>query len=216
MSAKKPAKPKRPAKPGLTGVQTQVLARLAGLYADMSTAYGQASTRLGLSCADCPDNCCVSFFQHHTRVEWLYLWQGLAALPGERRAGYLGRAEDWVRQARQITAQGLRPRLLCPLNDGGLCGVYEHRLMICRLHGVPNVLRRPDGREISFPGCFKAQELTGTGEAAEAPAGVVLDRTPFYTALARLEMDLLGPRARQLPRVDLTLAEMLVLGAPEL
>ena len=78
---------------------------------------------------------------------------------------------------------------MCPLNDDGLCGVYGHRLMICRMHGVPNALVRPDGRRIQFAGCFRAQELT-----QEADDVFVLDRTPLYTDLVRLEMEFLGSK----------------------
>ncbi len=213
MSAKKPSRPKRLAKPPL--LAPALAARLADLYSRMQEAYATAAQAIGLSCQACADNCCVSFFQHHTHVEWAYLWQGLSALPEDRRAAYLQRAEDYLRQARFLLAQGLRPRLMCPVNDNGLCGIYAHRLMICRLHGVPNVLRRPDGREIAFPGCEPCQGLT-QGLAKGQEAAPVLDRTPFYTELAALEMELLGARPRALSRVDLTLAEMLVLGPPKL
>ncbi|WP_022661241.1 hypothetical protein [Paucidesulfovibrio longus] len=183
--------------------------KLAALYKRMGDAYADAATRVGLSCADCEDNCCTSYFQHHTYVEWAYLWHGLNALPEARRQDYLARAEDYAAQARQALDAGERPRIMCPLNDGGLCGVYEHRLMICRMHGVPNVLVKPNGQRVQFAGCFRSQALT-----REVDDVFVLDRTPLYRDLARLEMDYLGSKLRQLPRVDLTLAEMLVAGPP--
>ncbi len=186
------------------------LRKLPALYARMEREYAQAAAELGLSCQGCSDNCCVSFFQHHTYVEWAYLWEGMDALPGERREDYLRRAGEYVRLSREALAAGQRPKLMCPVNDGGLCGLYSHRLMICRLHGVPNVLRRPDGRPVFSPGCWKAQELCADRQPQ------AMDRTDIYTALARLEMDFLGARMRALPRVDLTLAEMLVMGPPRL
>ena len=186
-----------------------VLRRLRELYARMDQAYAAAAQAIGLSCDGCPDNCCTSFFQHHTYVEWAYLWKGLEALPGDRRQDYGTRAAIYVREAQDALSLGQRPQLMCPLNDQGLCGLYEHRLMICRLHGVPTVSVRPDGARQEFPGCFKAQELCA-GRADVA----VLDRTALYRDLARLEMEFLGSRLRQLPRVDLTLAEMIVRGNP--
>jgi hypothetical protein len=190
----------------------QAFRKLASLYADMqghSSAHAQA---LGLTCDGCPQNCCTSFFQHHTRVEWAYLLQGLSQLPADRRAGYEERARAYVRDATAALDRGKRPSSMCPLNDDGRCGLYAHRLMICRLHGVPNRLRYPDGRTVDFPGCFRSQEIcTGTD------AFPVLDRTVLYTRLMELEVRFVGPgRIRALPRVDLTLAEMIVQGSPTL
>jgi len=189
----------------------QAFRKLAVLYTDMQKAYASHAGALGLTCESCTDNCCTSYFQHHTRIEWAYLLQGLAELPTERRIEYEKRARDYVQKAQQALAAGERPRIMCPLNDDGLCGLYAHRLMICRLHGVPNRLRYPNGREIDFPGCFRSQELCAAGGPIP-----VLDRTPLYTRLMELEVQFVGPgRIRTLPRVDLTLAEMIVQGPPQ-
>jgi hypothetical protein len=97
---------------------------------------------------------------------------------------------------------------MCPLNEEGLCVLYPHRLMICRLHGVPSALTRPDGQTMRFPGCFRCQEVVGE---KETPA---LDRTALLRRLAGLEMAWLGPRRRTLPKVKMTIAKMLVEGPP--
>ncbi len=189
----------------------QAFRKLAALYADMQDAYARHAQALGLTCDNCPDNCCTSYFQHHTRIEWAYLLQGLSELPPERRTEYEKRARMYVREACDALARGERPHIMCPLNDDGRCGVYTHRLMICRLHGVPNRLRYPDGRTLDFPGCFRSQEL-----CAAADSFPVLDRTALYTRLMELEVQFVGPgRIRSLPRVDLTLAEMIVQGTPQ-
>ncbi len=189
----------------------QAFRKLAALYADMQNSYVGHAQALGLTCDNCPDNCCTSYFQHHTRIEWAYLLQGLGELPAARRAEYERRAREYVRQAQDALGQGERPRIMCPLNDDGRCGVYAHRLMICRLHGVPNRLRYPNGRTVDFPGCFRSQEL-----CAAADSFPILDRTPLYTRLMELEVQFVGPgRIRSLPRVDLTLAEMIVQGSPQ-
>jgi hypothetical protein len=190
---------------------SQAFRKLAALYADMQDAYARHAQALGLTCDNCPDNCCTSYFQHHTRIEWAYLLQGLSELPPERRTEYEKRARMYVREAGDALARGERPHIMCPLNDDGRCGVYTHRLMICRLHGVPNRLRYPDGRTLDFPGCFRSQEL-----CAAADSFPVLDRTALYTRLMELEVQFVGPgRIRSLPRVDLTLAEMIVQGTPQ-
>lgn len=193
-------------------MNSRALTRLADLYRQMDEAYAQAAQRLGLSCEGCADNCCTSHFQHHTHVEWAYLWEGMTALPEAQRQRYLGRARRAVAEAQAALARGERPEVMCPLNDAGRCGLYGHRLMICRLHGVPNLLRRPDGRVLTFPGCWKSQALCAKRD--DVP---LLDRTPLYLRLAEVERSFVGAaRLRRLPKVDLTLAEMLVAGPPEL
>lgn len=190
----------------------QAFRKLAVLYTDMQAQYAAHAQAMGLTCDGCPQNCCTSYFQHHTRIEWAYLLHGLAILPTDRRTEYERRAMIYVREANEALSRGERPKIMCPLNDEGRCGVYAHRLMICRLHGVPNRLRFPDGRSLDFPGCFRSQELCEKAETFP-----VLDRTALYTRLMELEVQYVGPsRIRSLPRVDLTLAEMIVQGAPQL
>jgi hypothetical protein len=99
---------------------------------------------------------------------------------------------------------------MCPLNEDGLCILYEHRMMICRLHGVPNRVRMPNGETQHFPGCFKSRELTAG--LASPPS---LDRTNFYRRLADIEQGFLGSKIRTLPRVRLTLAELILAGPPK-
>lgn len=185
-----------------------VLKKLTALYADMDAAYAAAAAAAGLSCAGCADNCCVSFFQHHTHAEWLYLHEGLGKLPAQRREAYEARARDYVEAVRDSLARGETPTAMCPVNDDGLCGLYDHRLMICRLHGVPNVLIGGMGiRE--FPGCGPCQRLMAAGVGAKA-----MDRTPLLRRLAGLEMELWGSRPGRPPKVDMTLAEMILAGPP--
>ncbi|WP_421900167.1 hypothetical protein [Maridesulfovibrio sp.] len=188
-----------------------VFRKLGALYERMASVYADTSKKIGLSCEGCEENCCTSYFQHHTYVEWAYLWQGLNKLSEDKRNEYIQRSEDYVRNAKAMLDNGMRPKIMCPLNDDGLCGVYKHRLMICRMHGVVNTLRQPNGRQLSFPGCFKCQDLTKDMENVP-----VVDRTPLYKELVGLEMGLLGNKIRTMPKVDLTLAEMIVMGPPNL
>ena len=187
------------------------LGRLSRLYLEMEDAYNRAADKIGLTCNGCPDNCCTSYFQHHTYIEWAYLWKGMTSCPDETQRELINRAVEYVRQSQVLLAQGRRPQLMCPLNHNGLCQLYEYRLMICRMHGVPNSFIRPDGKKMSFPGCYRCQKLCSALE--EVP---VLDRTAFYRDLAALEMAFAGTTGKALPRVKLTLAEMLVHGPPSI
>ena len=186
-----------------------MLEALSRLYAEMEEAYNQVAGKIGLSCQGCPDNCCNSYFQHHTHVEWAYLWEGLKTRSDEQQRELVNRAEAYVAESQSSLAQGLRPRIMCPLNENGLCRLYEHRLMICRMHGVPNSFVRPDGEKISFPGCFRCQELCSHSEKVP-----VLERTDFYRELASLEIAFMRSKRQDLRKVNLTLAEMIVKGPP--
>lgn len=193
-------------------LEPEISLKLATLYARMEAAYDGVARAMGFSCAGCPDNCCDSYFLHYTYVEWAYLWEGLAGLPEEQQEAVRQRAVRAVAQSRQaIISGGDHAHPMCPLNEQGRCSLYAHRLMICRLHGVPATMTRPDGRSLSFPGCFRCQDLP-----AGASAQATLDRTDFYQQMVDLEKTLLGPRRGLLPRVKMTLAQMLVAGPPSL
>lgn len=194
---------------------TAALRKLAELYRRMDAAYAKSAAILELSCSGCPDSCCETVFRHHTYVEWAGLWAGLTALPAPQLDTVREAAGDWVRRHQNPVLPGVRPRVPCPLSEespeGLRCGLYHMRPMVCRLHGVPNVLLRPGRGTSAFPGCDRAQALGKTCEPA------LLDRTPLLTELARLEMDLVGrERMGKLPRVDLTIAEMILLGQPKI
>ncbi len=189
----------------------EIATQLADLYARMEAAYDDVARQLDFSCQGCPDNCCDSYFRHHTYVEWAYLWEGVNELPEERQRQLVARAEEYVEASERALAREQRPQVMCPLNDDGLCTLYAHRLMICRMHGVPSSLTRPDGQSQKFPGCFRCQELVG--ERADVPT---VDRTGFYRELVALEVAFLGHRRHLLPKVNKTLAEMLVEGPPGL
>ncbi len=190
-----------------------VFTRLATLYDRMAKAYSETAAQAGLTCEGCRDNCCVSFFQHHTYIEWTYLWRGMRELPQETRTRFLSRAAEVVRGYQSALAMNVRPSIMCPLNDDGLCGLYQHRLMICRMHGTRNIMLLPNGERRVFSGCSRFVESVQPLAEDQIP---VLDRTELYRELVQLEMEFVGPNLRVLPRVNLTLAEMLVQGPPSL
>ncbi len=192
-------------------LQPQLAAKIADLYDRMEKAYDIVARQLDFTCDGCPDNCCDSYFQHHTYVEWAYLWQGLAGLDPARRKGIENRAAEYVAACERALARGERPQLMCPLNEEGRCGLYRHRLMICRMHGVPSSLTFPNGQSKKFPGCFRCQEIVGDRQATPA-----VERAPLFRELVALEQELLGAQQGQLPKVNKTIAEMILLGPPRL
>ena len=184
------------------------------IYASMASVYDEVAGALPLTCQGCPDNCCDSYFLHYTYSEWAYLWEGIRALDDARLDRIMAQAKEYVAQSRGLLARGERPQLMCPLNDQGLCGLYSHRLMICRTHGVPATLTRPDGQSLRFPGCFRCQEVVSASFAV-ATAAPAMDRTILYQRLAQLETRFLGDRRGLLPKIKLTIAEMIVGGPPK-
>ncbi|MCG6928910.1 MAG: hypothetical protein LJE64_00020 [Desulfofustis sp.] len=192
-----------------------LILQLEQLYRDMEAAYDTVAGQLDHSCDGCPDNCCDSYFLHHTYIEWAYLWHGVEALPDARRRQILERAARYQEDSSLLIGNGRRPKLMCPLNDDGRCTMYKHRLMVCRTHGVPASMIRPDGKKLSFPGCFRCQELVESRglAAAEFP---VMERTGLLRRLVILEHEFLEGRRHLAPKVRRTIASMLVEGPPRL
>lgn len=191
----------------------ELAGQLAELYAEMERRYAVAAADLDFSCIGCPDNCCDSYFQHHTYIEWAYLWTGLRSLPAGELDEIMNRAASYIKHGEAMLRRGALPDLMCPLNREGLCSLYSHRLMICRLHGVPATLSRPDGRVLHFPGCFRCQELVARKQkkCQDLPA---LERFDLYKRLAELEISLLDSGSRALPKVKMTIAQMLLYEPP--
>jgi len=192
-------------------LQPELAAKIADLYDRMEKAYDIVARQLDFTCDGCPDNCCDSYFQHHTYVEWAYLWQGLMELEPERRKEIENRAAEYAAASERALSRGERPQVMCPLNEAGRCGVYRHRLMICRMHGVPSSLTFPNGQIKKFPGCFRCQEIVGDRQAVPT-----VERAPLFRGLVALEQELLGEQQDQLPKVKKTIADMILLGPPRL
>ncbi len=190
-----------------------LLLELQEIYQGMENDYARVARQLSFTCGGCPDNCCDSYFLHHTYAEWSYLWLGFRQLAPAKQRDVLRRAAAAAMACEQALRQGERPQVMCPLNDEGLCVLYPYRLLVCRTHGVPASMTRPDGRRLTFPGCFRCQEIVGNlrAQGAEIP---LVERTPLLRRLALLENALLRGDRQRYPKVKLTIAEMLVKGPP--
>jgi hypothetical protein len=192
-----------------------LIGQLEQLYRDMEAAYDTVAGQLDHSCDGCPDNCCDSYFLHHTYIEWAYLWLGVGSLPADIRDALLARAREYVLKSEKKIGGGERPKLMCPLNEGGRCSLYAHRLMVCRTHGVPASMTRPDGKRLNFPGCFRCQELV-EGKGLKEEEIPVMERTELLRRLVALEQEFLEGRRHLAPKVKRTIAQMLVSGPPAL
>ena len=191
-----------------------MIVQVEEIYKKLQSQYDRAAKILSFSCYGCPDNCCDSYFLHHTYVEWAYLWIGFRQLEAERQDSLRQRSEGWLIESEKALSAGRRPQLMCPLNENGLCVLYTHRLLVCRTHGVPARMIKPDGQELRFPGCFRCQEIVAGYSPGDEPPFV--ERTILLHNLADLENELLRGKRHLFPRVRITIAEMLVKGPPVL
>lgn len=179
------------------------LEKLRNIYETMDRAYGEAMAFYGFDCNGCQENCCRTYFFHYTIAEYLYLIRGLSTLDG-------GLQEEIIRRAQEMGNPGQKENYLCPLNLHGRCLLYPYRAMICRLHGLPFEVQRPDGLIDEGPGCerFEKERIR-----QKLPYRRI-DRTPFYRDLANLEKGI--RQAIQYPhRFKMTIAEMLKEGRGE-
>ena len=92
-------------------------ARLKKLYGEMEATYDNVAVQLGFSCKGCPDNCCDSYFLHHTYTEWSYLWSGFQQLPKEKQQEVMDCSKNYVKGCHEAELKGGRPQLMCPLNE---------------------------------------------------------------------------------------------------
>ena len=106
---------------------------------------------------------------------------------------------------RDPSGEGYRG-LVCVLNEGGLCSLYEFRPMICRLAGIAHTFIRPDGRSISGAGCLIFER-----DVRPLYPTASIDRTPLYREMAELETETLTLLRRSRPK-PCTVAEILARG----
>ena len=185
------------------------------IYNKLEGLYSGVAQKIRFSCEGCPDNCCDSYFLHYTYLEWAYLHIGMKALPLEKQAALTLKAMDYQEECKKAKAVGDRPQVMCPLNENGRCILYNHRLLVCRTHGVPATMGRPDGQRLEFPGCYRCQKIVDKKYMHQSEAPKV-ERTPFLQRLASLENELLENKRHEHPKVKMTIAEMLTQGPPKI
>ena len=167
----------------------------------MDKAWDVVAAGYGFKCSGCMDNCCTSFFFHHTFIEKAYLLSGLKTLTSGTQKEILSRAETYCNRTFSTGSEAASLRIMCPVNEEGRCLLYPYRPMICRLHGIPHEMKKPGGLPVKGPGCR-------AGGFDEKPY-IAFDRTPFYRQMALLEMDF--RKMRHLSgKIKQTVAQMLL------
>ncbi len=177
--------------------------RIIAVYAQMDAAYEAVAGHFGFVCDGCEDNCCRTRFRHHTLIEVAYLIEGFEALDSGLRHRVAEQARVYRRTLRDAEIRGRPFRHWCPLNQAGRCILYAHRPMICRLHGLPHIMRHPARGLIQGAGCHMF-EIEGRNKAPRP-----LDRSGIYQDLARLEQTVRRASGWRAP-ISMTVADMLL------
>jgi Fe-S-cluster containining protein len=157
---------------------------LSEIFTAIDAEYEKARAHYeGFSCDGCVDNCCTTVFHHHTLIEYFYFIEGLGKLDPKLLDIAAARSEGYLSAMRKQLGNLNAARIMCPLNFEGQCRIYEHRPLICRIHGMPGVLHSVRGKN-EWQGCKVFNEkFAGRMDH-------VIDRTMFYTKIAALEGDL--------------------------
>jgi Fe-S-cluster containining protein len=172
------------------------------LFNAMEGDYDSVATHYTFSCKGCQDNCCTQRFFHYTWAELFYLIEGLRQAEPERAKEIVRKSQEVV-SAYEVEKDPMNPDpIMCPINFDGLCSLYTHRPMICRMHGLPHRVKGPQNRETRGTGCsvFISKDIK---------VDWTVNRTPHYTALARIERDT-RLRKRLTGNLRMTTAEMII------
>ena len=153
---------------------------LKKVYAQMDHAWNKIAREYGFRCKGCKDNCCKSLFFHHTHVEKSYLRHGFTRLDPARQKTIRNRAEEYIEKTFQSQKNVESKKIMCPVNEDGLCLLYKYRPMICRLHGLPHELHRAGSDPVKGTGCEAG--------AFRKKTYIPFNRTPFYQQMAQIEM----------------------------
>jgi len=181
--------------------------QVAHIYQKMDQAYSESADAYDFVCNGCEDNCCNTRFFHHTHIEFGYLIEGLKHIPIQKQNQIIEKADHVCKESQSLMASNKHVWLMCPLNEQGKCVLYEHRPMICRLHGIAHELKVP-GQPVQYsPGCdafslhFKILNLNDY---------YTFDRTPHYMRMGKLEHQFMA-EYHITKRFKKTIAEMLIL-----
>ncbi len=135
-----------------------------------------------IRCGPGCDDCCHQLFQI-TELEAARISECVAGMEGDRREALQRRARAYLVKREELMGSGagaeswgaLAPpgsRLACPALEDGVCGIYEHRPLMCRKFGIP--LWNPDrpGRVYACQLNFRDGEEIEDGELIQIQTGL--------------------------------------------
>ncbi len=154
--------------------------QLSDVFQAMDKAWDEIAAQYQFQCNGCKDNCCQSLFFHHTHVERAYLIHGFGRLDPAEKKEILDKAHAYCDATFDSETEAASKKIPCPLLLEGRCRLYQHRPMICRMHGLPHELHKPGFPVIKGPGCDAGQ--------FDEKDYIPFDRTPFYREMAGVEM----------------------------
>lgn len=168
----------------------------------MDQGYTRAANHYGFQCNGCEDNCCKSFFFHHTFIEKDYLLNQAKKLDQETKKKLKKNAGSYLHKT-SLGTDDLKEKPLCPLNIEEKCILYEQRPMICRLHGIPHHLNIP-GREFKTnPGCDAGNSFFNSTDYFS------FDRIPYYKEMVEIEKEYKEALGKN-EKIKQTIAHMLL------
>jgi Fe-S-cluster containining protein len=153
----------------------QFFRKLELLYYKMDKAFNKTAEHYGFKCNGCKDNCCKSFFYHHTFIEKDYLVNKAKEFDHDKKIT--------LKKSAVLYLDTIENKPLCPLNRDELCILYNARPMICRLHGIPHHLNLPGIEIKQNPGCDAG------ASCFKSASYFSFDRIPFYREMVEIEKE---------------------------
>lgn len=179
------------------------LTEVKDLYLRMDNAYSRVANAHGFFCNGCKSNCCETWFFHHTIAEYFFIMEGCKNLGNDELKKARERAKIVIKNAETFHKTTEAFKTMCPLNVDGKCIIYAHRPMICRLHGVGYSFVMPNNLSKQGKGCSAFEQ-----RAAANKSDAMLDRTPFYRDMAKIEQEL-RQAVNFTQKTKMTVAQML-------
>ncbi|HIJ60386.1 MAG TPA: hypothetical protein HPP56_07235 [Nitrospirae bacterium] len=176
--------------------------RIENIYQAIDSMYEMAKKHYHFDCNGCQTNCCETRFYHYSISEALYLKRGFETLSIIERDRILDKSRQYEKAYEEMSEDN---RLMCPLNEKGLCVLYKWRPMICRLHGVPYEVQDVNMSASFHGGCERFMSEMANSNFTY----MTFNRTIFYRELSKVEEEIRGLLSLKVPQKK-TVAQILL------